>query len=369
MNGSHKVDRLLRSKREQGRYDSSGTFSIDAEAAREKIVRFGLEGPESGLLKLLQLAIGARSERLSLRLSRESIDIYVERPKGESFLLNPMSETLSVALLACLYAGYESGLAMDSGVTLQLQREAFEPLPTRNISKGTVRLQLTMRPTSGLNRVLSLLRGRALNHATLAQRLRACPIPVELDGRSIRELTPPKQRAYALDLNFLGPANLRQHGIWVGRDPGFDYRHLHVGSRHHRYNARATQWTCFSQVTVPANPSRFSVDGQPWSKRDANPEHYLANLLVPLGKAAPAQLHFVRHGVIVESLDWEPGWPVSGYVSAAGLDTDASGLKLVHNQKLEDLVNSLASRLAEAINISAQHTLTTKLYQCFDRLG
>lgn len=360
------MDRLLTDKRAQGEFDSTGTFSIDPQAAREKIARFGLAGPDQGLLKLIQLAVAARSEALTLRLGRDSIELYALRPKGKSLTLRPMAEALSAALLACLYSGYESGRAADSNLTLDLRRDGFSPGEKLKAAHGVTRFVLKLKARTGMSRLRELIRGRTLNYTTLLARLHGCPTSLKLDGRDLLHTRPAKVRSHALDLFMLGPPELRAHCVAVPGEPDWKYRHRHVGSKYHRYIAAATEWNCFSEVSVPANPELFSNN---WSVRQADACHCLGHLWVPLSKRKPGQLHFVLGGIIVDSLSWSPGWPVCGYVSAVGLDLDASGLRLVRNSKFEDWLESLAFEVTKAVRLGSQHTLTSTLHQCYESLG
>lgn len=323
------LEELLDAHREGGDQGSEGVFTLDRELARRKLAESGLSEPDLGLLKLVQLGLSAGAQGVGLQLSADKVQLWVRRHSAGAFDLTSLDDPVRLALESCLHAGYLEGVASSCDATLDLTRERFECGPgNRALDRNCICFQFTREAKGGyLQRLRERLTGRAHGHALLYQRLRACPVPVQLDGRQINADAPWSSRhAVALGIKFRAPTALRPQAVWSR-----DKVPLSRSGYHRPPRSGEIFWE--NQCVAP-----FLAGND----RRGELSPILGHLWVPM-RGKEGQLVFVDRGVVVGSCT--PSLPLFGFVSAYGLDTDASGLNLVNNSKLEARVECIADAL------------------------
>ena len=113
---------LVRGLEGEGRKDSEGQFSINYGAARKKLAQFQLPSPSHYILKFLQAAFWADSDRVELNLSRRGADfeIFGWSPDASALanaLCQPDLKT-SEAQISALAVGLNSVLAQGAEIAV-----------------------------------------------------------------------------------------------------------------------------------------------------------------------------------------------------------------------------------------------------------
>lgn len=336
---SEGIESLLRAHEAEGQLESQGTFSIDPRAARLKVAQFGLDGPEKGLLRLMQLAVASGCQKIELRMGADTVDIRVFEAQGDLFNLDKVSDSVTTALLACLYAGYVSGRILDSENTWGLSRTAFDRAELLDLEPGVVKILLQRGAPPGFwARLRALVEYRTEDTTVLQERLRFCPVPVTLDGRLINGARSLQEQS-AMDLYLTAPEVLRVHGVWCSAG-NYTTRYTFRRGVHARADHNPGKyWDTFETVYSSADPATFGFQGT------VEMPTMMAHLWVPMRAKGPGKLSFVKHGVVVGSAPLDLGFPIHGAVSGNTVDVDISGLAAVHNRKVSEITDHLIAQM------------------------
>ncbi len=331
---------LVEERRGEGSQDSSGDFTLDHGLAVEKMVEYGLDTPEKGLLKLVQLGVRAGAKSVDLRLKRHRLELRLPGLDTSKLELETLDQAaqldpdhLGLALRAALRTGFDDGYLTSDSLAWHLEPGGFiacTPIPVG----GGIRLVLNRAaPGSFWTRLKRWLRGRCLNHSLLWNSLALCPVPVKLDAVAVNG-SPIKGKCY-LELTLTAPRRYEPFGVYgvTGRScrdrwVAGDY------SRGHR------NWDTLHRQYVGAKPSWFGFERSSRWKTDPQAT-CLAHLWVPTAPRAEGRLLLVADGVLVGEHPWPNTIGVSGVVSAEGLDLDLSGLAVIDNSKLDVLKRRL----------------------------
>ncbi len=343
---------------QEGRWDSSGAFSLSPEAAFEKLGASQLPRASAWLLKILQWAVSSGAERLEIRQSSRQTRILVRRcgVEVEALLaalgrVNLESDPIGHLAVALRSVGVGDGRPFRLSCkadTLSWDGQTLTRAAAANHQTGDdAWLEVDFPKDDRGRRLLGLARGAgraADEYLELVQHAEAAPIPVSFDGLRLDRLS-----AY--------PKAAREHTVTTVLSLGWP------------------SGTCFSQAETPelsvppgllpgrkewevaSRPQegdllsrflqRFQTRQQAFVDGDASLGRvplivkllYHTRTLGPASSRAlkvlalePSFCHWIRDGAICcsEKLDL-PEQPLSLalYLSAQDLASDASGLTVV----------------------------------------
>lgn len=361
---------LLQELKVEGQLDSSGTFTLDLEQARQKLARFQLADPYCYALKLVQCAVAARAEALEWQSGPRQV---VARLWGCSFaqeflrdllfsLLNPGGSLpralhhLAIALNAAVgtrtreiilrnWDG-EQGVAVhwtESGPVEKPWRPAaegaikrshftFEMSRVLSDQVGEVYKTLARRDLFGMlkgsRKEMDREQGLIYDHCSFA------PIPVQINGKPAPgyELGAPTP-----DLGLMGRGRLANFWeVLTGTTPDYDPRY-HLFEI---YNPASRELGIAPpQVSYSRMQGGFSPE-----------ETFDSILALPLGFSQyPLRLVPILDGVLLPVLSFDWGGPGAiFYVNARLLDVDLTGLVPVRNLRTLRVVQALARELLQA---------------------
>ena len=342
---TNQVERLLEEQRSEGEFQNTGDFSLNVSKAREKVTRFGLDTAETGLLKVIQLAVRARSSLIKIRQTKEHLTITIVDGDRERFDLNHLSEELQVACWACLHAGFKWVKVSHSDISWHFDDQGLRQEPsfhTNSYKKHVFFEFQRLSPQGFWERLKSYLRGRAHDSSHLAKVLKYSNVRIEMDHRLLNQPTyEHKSSDIFFELFLTSTAHAYSETLSSLKSEGY------LGSKHTCREedlvvSSSGHWSTFYRNYKSAKTSRFGMVDRPGS--EASTPQNLAHLWVPirnLGDSAQSRLIFVKHGVIVGEIPFF----LSGVVSAGGLDMDLSGLRLVKNEKLGTLLAYLCENV------------------------
>jgi hypothetical protein len=347
------VERLLQASREEGSLKEEGaSFTLSAEQAIAKLARFGLDSPEKGLLRLVQVAHVAGCDGIRISLGRKSLEMAFDGIPEVDLSIATLKQELALddnnfalALLACLHSGFASGRVEDRTAAWDFDPDGFHPSePRRERDLITVTME-QVAPVGFWERFRAFLRRRCLDYVTLQAALRHSPLPLLLDGAPLpAEIRPRSKLLYELFLD--GPRSFYKDSL--KRPPLRVFRYLRDGDR--VLESRGA-WTTFKTEVRGARLYYFDPEKSgSYRRRSDRKSSLLAHLWVlASSKKEGGHLTFVADGVVVGEATCEFPLPFQGVVSACGLDRDLSGLGVIHNDKLDRLMEHLTKTLAKRL--------------------
>ncbi len=348
---------LLSERQGEGEIHSVGAFTVDVNAAKRKVARFGLGGREAALLNLVQLGVAAGASEITITLGARDVGFFFESVEGEDFRMCSLSDPLVLALTACFHSGFESGKISDFRNSWTVSAETFQRCqakPKRSTRRG-VQIELMRPVVSGFwGRLRADLKGRWLDHTSLCKALIYSPVPLKVDGLMVQSLQPVSQ-SWALSLLLTGPERLLPDAVGWFLGPEKRPTHLWERGKRHRLHGAVETHETFLQIVREADSQHYAPAHPAWAEPIGH-QTVLASLWLTMTGQTRGTLTFVRHGVIVGSCRWPGNQPVNGVVSAVGLDTDLSGQSLVHNQKLENLLYDLMLQFLTQSTIVLEHS-------------
>jgi hypothetical protein len=349
------VDCWLDAHRNDGEMLEGGDFSVSTQEALRKLSEFGLESPEKALLRLTQFAVAAGCSHLNLKMSRSGVLVILRDVDPELLKLDTLDDALKLnidhfglSLLACLHAGFGHGVVQGNGVEWRFDEEGFHRYNCSDNESTDIIVGLERnRPGGFWPKFVFWLKGRLVDFTVLSHRLRQAPMPVKLDGRELLRDSRP-EASLLCELRLTAPPWYRQASI--------------AKSESHRKGV-------FEQVEKRARLSLFN-DGRDRPRSDGT-DVVLAHLWIPRRPTLqPGSIDFVFDGVIIGQIETQFRLPVSGTVSAHGLDRDLSNLEFVQNQRLRKLWTYLKSELESLLRlISYQNPLPTDIKALLDASG
>ncbi len=350
------LEEFLANQTAEGSLDSSGSFTISAEQARRKMAESGLDSSLKGLLKLVQLGVESSCRSIKITLGKDDIAFTFQDPCRGLLEDCTLGEELQGALLACVYSGFAHATYQTETIAWRLHRDRVEPFPAKSPS-GVVRVVLRRWSPSGFWEALRHnLAGRTEDYTKFLSYLGYCPIPLELDGA--RPVTEDRSMGVrALDLRLRGPGDLRYAGV---RLP-FGESTCVVRLQDDRTIAppEYPAWEVFAAVDKLAEKRLFGGALPAWTDSQSPGQADLGLLYSPLDVLPGGIIDVVEKGVLVGRLPWPHQGHLSGVISCLGLDTDLSGLALVHNSKTTDLLAYLRDEVADAAKRLVTHPTVT----------
>ncbi|MBN9416697.1 hypothetical protein ABS71_08785 [bacterium SCN 62-11] len=341
------LEDFLRSQIDEGAKDSSGKFTLSREKALEKLAAYQLQGGQSWVLKVIQAVVAAGASELSVRQTGTDTEFHFSMPEPwllaeveDAFYDPEVSPNRSLdhlkrglwsvslhnmrpfllAIPGCPEALVWTGKALTRGAVAARQ-SVLLAVSHRTIFEGKgIPLLRNLEAASGNAEVLAELRDRAFT----------CSIPLKVDNRRMDALQAcPKygvsKSSYPVYLAFLGgdlpelkipPATFGKYRPQAEGDS-------EIAKLFHRQTKLPEKVAVGSLITAHVREVKRGK-ATVW-------EAY------SMGSC----LYWVRDGVVV---DWEHLKTSAAciscalFVSAEGLATDLTGLKLARGEAYEDRV-------------------------------
>ena len=368
---SSELEQLLDEATADGIAESSGQFTLNSARAQEQMTKYRLETPEQALLYLISQLVRSGCRRLEISQGQSTVDLFFQSRtsgKARDSKARPYAEEtdpLGFPLLVCLNHGFENARFESSAESwLQTLKGRSIQKCQHHLDKRAVILSLVRKKESGFwNRLRNLLRLRCVSHRELSRRLVHAPIEVRLDNYSLSADDSPPHRCL-LELLLCAPKRYRNLGVCTGQLPLC--KNLVIGK--HRESSRSAgrrskQRVSVERHLVAARPADFGQEHcKSWRVSKSGPLYdyaRMAHLWLPSKAKGLSQLVFVRAGLIVGTKSWESKLRIAGAVSAEGLDMDVSGLRLIHNSRLDEFVSRLEATLTKAaVNCYRRGSLT-----------
>lgn len=329
---------FLAQHRQEGESVDEGAFTLNRAKALEKLAGFQLENPTDWLPKLVQAAVSAAAKEIEvettssdLRVRFEAPNTWTEAELEEAFFAPEKRRSRSLNnLVQALWTVAGQGRAFcfcfpqATSATIWYQGEfTTEPLrkPVERFFVSVSHQSANGKAGPSGRELLDRLKGRAY----------CCPVPLTVNGRRLDMLQNSPEVGFGSEVHPLAV------GIENGRLPTLD---LPPGSLEEkllaRFENRLSSLHELSQNATRALPAAGA--GLAW-------------MLSYQEKARePVLCHFVRDGVICETIRFrlKPGsLAFHLWVSAAGLETDASGFKLLDTPEKHRRIR-LAAHLGRA---------------------
>ncbi|MBI3924202.1 MAG: hypothetical protein HY319_01550 [Armatimonadetes bacterium] len=347
------IQTYLETRLSEGTRESAGAFTIDYERARLKMARFQLTDPTQYLLKFVQAAVLARSQKLALKLCRDRVvcewhgcDLGSLDP-GEvaGSLCRPLEEASHTAL-----GGLAAGLnalqaAGPTRIVLRFQRWGESSVEVLSLGDRFARQSLPLEggaTRTSLTITVSRTRGRVdRERQTVLRGCRFCPIPIELNGERLEfgYRAPGDPFAWSVDLpdDFV-LAEMRLPPRAGCRMP---VPRASEGVRVHPCSNALVQ-----DVAIGASTACSA-----WIQMRA-------------ALSSTARVTFVRAGVAVDTREVDLGVPgILAVLPADHLQTDLTGLQVLETPELTAMLGELrsaAARLRERLLRHLPHLGSTR---------
>ena len=196
---SEELTDFLKQARSQGESLGTGSFSLHALKAAQKLAHYQLEQPGLWLVKLVQAAVAAKALDVRISLRRSGVEVRLAQPKSWQALeiLDYVisGERPEVDCLFHLCTGIRASVAVPGEsvswvcggrkVKLSTSETSVEPHPPSKDFVLTAQRVSRSRSLSAKLRtpLVQLLKQTADEFAEVDKGCRLCPIPVKLDGR------------------------------------------------------------------------------------------------------------------------------------------------------------------------------------------
>ena len=336
------MDRFLEEQIQAGVAESSGGFTLDPEQARIKIQAYALARPGQFILKLVQAAVAAGSERIEVTFERDSMrfsfqladptPFLAERVAAATLRLGSLPSSpvrhLAVGLSVASASAEETRWQTPEGC-LVIDRESMRCDTGRHYPEFT--LVVTRERTLGnLFGTLFLQEYREL-----LERCQFAPVQLVVDGRPLERPLYDRYRCCYIKgielprLNYvLEHWNERGGGLWYRRPLGRAYSPL----RPHFL------WSGQEQSREPVG--LLLMGASPYG--DSEMVELGASLAVLPVDRGVGHVTFVKDGVTLDKWHGDLGHPAVSLICEAGeLSVDLSEFKVLENQafaeKLEEL--------------------------------
>jgi hypothetical protein len=150
-----------------------------------------LDGPEKGLLRLIQLAVASDVRSIEVCQGRDAVRLSFLG--GQRFSLDPSGapESVRVALLSLLHHGFAQADLCPAGKRYKLSLSGAEVVDQTSLAQVTSVMLHRRLSGSFWDRWRQSLRARLLDSAVLLDGLRHCPILVKVDVRAKTERAGP----------------------------------------------------------------------------------------------------------------------------------------------------------------------------------
>lgn len=353
------LDKMLRTLRQEGLLESTGSFTIDFDRALAQQQGCRLSDPSAFVLKLVQWAVASRASRIEVNCSRSAVSVTHDGTQ-------PTSEELARLLTYTLSDSPEPVRELAVAVNTALG------LPSRDVTvlctgPGGGRLLRLFpgkppalsglpaldRTTQRFSRVVvqRSLRWHLLRPPEPALVLRRCawaPAVLTVNGQSVRD---------GVRFGGLNLASRRGGGLKLcWRDPEAEVLLMReVTPEHHvlelRYYEMDPGQDSFWLPPTQASRLRDGSWGSPAASAAGLPQGYALALGLRaesgrLPPDSPARLTLVWRGVTLEQLELPSPLPgVVGVLTATGMQTDLSEFSVVRNARYEEALARVGQEL------------------------
>lgn len=194
----HHLSQFVNMQREEGEFADSGSFTLSAEKAIEKLAAYSLEDPCEWVLKMVQASVLAGARQCHVKLSREAIQVELYLPEALDFeglietLLDPGRSQTPLQRELCV--GLRTLLNSSAFLMVSEEGEFFgwdgeenrrgTGAPPTNGCRLLVVGSTQMHYRAGLVRV-EQAKVSAHYHKLLTTRASYAPLDLYLDGRLI----------------------------------------------------------------------------------------------------------------------------------------------------------------------------------------
>ncbi|MEW6279601.1 MAG: hypothetical protein AB1758_13315 [Candidatus Eremiobacterota bacterium] len=358
------MDSLLEDLHSQGLFDSSGSFTLDLGAAREKLRAFQLPDRCFYVLKWIQSAVASGATMVTLACdARRVVFLHDGRPPDPAGLRDLLgcllSSTPGDPALGELAAGANAALGFPGArLTIQAASEA-----------GGARLHLTsdaaeFRPAAPSARPktwLVLERPLGWRHA-----FRRAPEVVVLHERACLAPLRITCNAQTLEPRFGHPVRLRPfsfYGPWQVTNLGGRI----VARNHHVVEIRHPVDKAGALAPGPCSATRPLDDG-PTGALVGEPPRYCSWAVGLRADRTWPRLRVFRRGVLLESWAWGHVPGTEAVLSADDLDVDVSGFAIGRRPALErrmSMLGHVAGKLENWLGVNyPAPTLAVSMAHC-----
>ena len=332
------LEEFLNQQYQDGHKDSQGNFTISDSAARRKMVESGLDTAEKGLLRLVQLGVDSLCQDIKVTILADGVRFHFAYP-SRGLLDDPkVGEDLQNAILACVYSGFDYAVFTNFNKSWRFTKKEISRIDRGLEPVGVIIIELLQdsKPKGFWDQMRWLLTTRTQNYLTFLSHLGYCPISLDLDGT--KPSTESRTEAgRALEIQLMAPSYLAAQSI---KTPFQDSRCvLHFSDDYAKARMEnAPTWDTYARFEqfdhILCGPEHKDVE-------DLQKPVCLGHLYASLSPYRGGFIDVVSLGVLVGRLAWRGAGSVSGVISLGILDTDLSGLALVHNNKVEVVLDSL----------------------------
>lgn len=337
MDSFSELDAYLQSQSGEGRVDSSGVFTLERQAALEKLSRFQLPDQHSWAVKVVQAAVTGGSQALQIRQGISVTTFVFEggefssSQEFEQAFLDPRPSghrSLDHLIVALFSVGFGRQRAFQFSWPNSDQSLVWTGQELRRVRrrKSSLNAQLCVSHRAFNETVSAALKFASLN-AALLMRLKewafTCPIPLSVDGLRVDRLQ-----------------NCPSQGESAGNLPV------------------ALGWASASIPPLSLPPGTFSRPAQ--VPTDASvacliTAHLTGKYLLEQDPNHSSCVYWVVDGVVgdVLLLDHFDSVTCAVIVSAEGLGSDASGLTLIRTPEMQDRTLAALSALTETVRAAS----------------
>lgn len=313
MHKSRKIETFVREKTAEGSFNSKGEFGLSRELQLEKVS--GLwESSLLAILRLVQLGIALDSDRSEVKINAKSVEVSFIVDEFHPKLITS-APRFNEVLNYLVQSGNHPILFKQPGSQAMFSDKVAEKIEP--LKPGGYKIVISLAKPDGFWKQMTYgIKFRGSLTMLLYRRLGFSHVRFgggQITNQGIKSIEP---KRFSKTLTLLGNSEARDDSINVAS-----------------YNIlRRTNDSL--RIRKKANPAFFGR--QNW-KENFIAGYPLAHFYLGTKESSEPQLCFVKNGVLVGKTHFK----APGVVSAAMLDTDISGLKLVSNSKVERLVEYL----------------------------
>lgn len=339
------VDSFLQELSTEGRLDSAGKFTLSVDHAKEKLSEFLLESTEEYLLKLVQAGVAAGATALDLHSSTTRVRFCMHGVSLDpadlrqilNHLLQPSQSAQARTLRHLAIAVNTAVMTRATGMVLatwdgnrgehiewKAEGRKARPWKLRPGAPSRVYFEVLRTGVEFFSNFIHLLSQRDILSMLVGSRAGLDPDRLLVMDRAIWSPVPIRLNGRWLPRPALGPPEAQISSIFGPRSPMSQQRWLSRDS---------------------ANPGIRNFDPQaidwPWSRNYRTPSGGTVGIgTQPTFENVGSYVQWVFDGVLTQLVPLESarprlfGWAV---LPAYDCSTDVTGLRLIENERLQDL--------------------------------
>lgn len=351
------MDSLLDDLAGEGKLDSRGQFTLDATKIRERYASFQSDMDQFYLARLLQGLVDLGPKRVSVTVTRQELVLRAEGV-ADSLALQPVSTLLSgttafsQGLLTSLVTDCREVVVASGGDRLTLLPDGVIHLNPD--SGGSERVEVALnfsRPKGLLGTLLGRAKENAAIHSFVTNSFASCAIPIVLDGRRLNGTPIP---ARPLSPYLLIECQFVDHSLELSQSVWGDARTTRPSCFYYsadgRYRCQLVRDKIGKISPAPYHSTLFLRLNRRERYCDVEQPSPCSMILALRREMEPhSSLYMVDKGMLMEAVDIEMGCPgLVAVVPAYKLAKDASGLRVVQDERFQELLGELKARAALA---------------------